>query len=182
LNPDSADVESLSKRLKPFSEETNADAAVALLLRPINEELRILVVKRVENSNDPWSGQMALPGGRREPQDRDLRQTVIRETLEETGINLLDRCRFLGMLETHRSAVRPGMRIIPFVVLLEYEPRVRLNAKELERFIWVTPRQLVENKGNAEFSYGRLPVYKIGDNVIWGMTYFILTRFIHLLE
>jgi 8-oxo-dGTP diphosphatase len=178
----SENLEKLHRALKPITGNEEADAAVALLLRPINEELRILVVKRVENSNDPWSGQMALPGGRREPQDRDLRQTVIRKTLEETGINLLDRCRFLGMLETHRSAVRPGMRIVPFVVLVEYEPRVRLNGKELERFIWVTPRQLVENKGNAEFSYGRLPVYRIGDSVIWGMTYFILTRFIHLLE
>jgi len=182
LGSASATLQKLLRALKPVVGNEEADAAVALLLRPANEQLRILVVKRVENPDDPWSGQMALPGGRREPQDQDLKQTVIRETLEETGINILDRSCFLGVLEAYRSAVRPGMRIIPFVVLLQHEPKVRLNGKELERFIWVTPKQLSENKGNAEFSYGVLPVYKIGDSVIWGMTYFILSRFIRLLE
>jgi len=171
----------LFRTLKPITGNEEADAAVALLLRPAGEELRILVVKRVENPADPWSGQMALPGGRREPQDQDLKQTVIRETLEETGINLLECSRFLGMLDVYRSAVRPGMRIIPFVVLLEYEPRIKLEERELEHFIWVSPKQLIENKGTAKFSYGVLPIYKIGDNVIWGMTYFILTRFTQLI-
>jgi 8-oxo-dGTP diphosphatase len=182
LDATSRNLQKLHQALKPVTGNEEADAAVALLLRPANEELRILVVKRVENLNDPWSGQMALPGGRREPQDKDLKRTVIRETLEETGINLLERSRFLGELEVYRSAVRPGMRIIPFVVLLENEPTVRLNGKELEHFIWVTPKHLMENRGNAKFSYGVLPVYRIGDNVIWGMTYFILTRFMQLLQ
>jgi 8-oxo-dGTP pyrophosphatase MutT (NUDIX family) len=172
----------LTESLKPFSEETQAVAAVALLLRDVEGDLKLLVVKRVENPKDPWSGQMALPGGRRETKDKNLRETAIREAFEETGIDLLNDARFLGVLEAVRSAVRPGMTVLPFVVLIGYEPEIRLSHEELEQYIWVTPKQLVENKGSTKFSFGTFPAYIIGSNVIWGLTYMILTRFLELLE
>lgn len=55
-------MEKLSKGLRPISDEQNANAAVALLLKPKNEGFTVLFVKRVENLADPWSGQMAFPG------------------------------------------------------------------------------------------------------------------------
>ncbi len=172
----------LTGSLKPFSEETQAVAAVALLLRDVEEELKLLVVKRVENPKDPWSGQMALPGGRRETKDRNLKETAIRETFEETGINLLDDTCFFGVLEPVKSAVRPDMKILPFIFLLDYDPEINLSPSELERYIWLTPKQLTENKGSTRFNFGTFPAYVIEDNVIWGLTYMILTRFLELLE
>jgi hypothetical protein len=47
--------------LKVFTEEQDADASVALLLKIVDQDLAALFVKRVENPTDPWSGQMALP-------------------------------------------------------------------------------------------------------------------------
>jgi 8-oxo-dGTP pyrophosphatase MutT (NUDIX family) len=172
----------LTKSLKPFSEDIQAVAAVALPLRDVDGDLKLLVVKRVENPKDPWSGQMALPGGRRETKDKNLRETAIRETFEETGIDLLHDARFLGVLEVVRSAVRPGMTVLPFVVLIGYEPEIRLSREELEHYIWVTPRQLIENRGSTRFSFGTFPAYVIGNNVIWGLTYMIVTRFLELFE
>jgi 8-oxo-dGTP diphosphatase len=172
----------LRKRLRPFLEETKGAAAVALLLRIAGRDLRLLVVKRVENPEDPWSGQMALPGGRSEPKDRNLQETVIRETSEETSINLLAESQFLGVLEPVRSAVRPDMRILPFVFLLKHEPDIKLSMKELERYIWVTPKQLRAKSGSTRFSFGTFPAYNIGNNVIWGLTYMILTEFLKLLD
>jgi 8-oxo-dGTP diphosphatase len=172
----------LAKSLKPFSEETQAVAAVALLLREVEGDLKLLVVKRVENSKDPWSGQMALPGGRRENKDRNLKETVVRETFEETGISLLDNASLLGVLDPVKSAVRPEMKILPFIFLLDHEPEIRLSTCELERYIWLTPKQLIENKGSTRFSFGTFPAYIIGNNIIWGLTHMILTRFLELLE
>ena len=47
------------------------EAAVALLLRP-RDALEVLLIKRSVRESDPWSGHMALPGGRRDPGDSDL--------------------------------------------------------------------------------------------------------------
>jgi len=171
----------LSKVLKTVSEGQDADAAVALLLKPMNQDLKILFVKRVENPDDPWSGQMALPGGKRDAKDLNLKQTVVRETLEETNINLLDRCRFLGVMETQRSKRRPEMRILPFVVLLEHEPSIKLN-EELEGFVWISLEELVQRKGTVKFSFGEFPAYIVGNSVIWGLTCRILENFVHILE
>ncbi len=174
-------IEKLSKVLKPVSERQDADAAVALLLKPMKKELKIFFVKRVENPNDPWSGQMALPGGKRDVRDQNLKQTVLRETLEETNINLLNRCCFLGVMEPLRSTQRPEMKILPFVFLLKHEPPIKLN-EELEWFVWISMEELSKNKGIAKFSFGEQPAYIVGNSVIWGLTYRILKKFSHNLE
>jgi 8-oxo-dGTP diphosphatase len=171
----------LSEALERVSEGQDADAAVALLLKPIGKDLEVLIVKRVENRADPWSGQMALPGGKRDAKDQTLKQTVVRETLEETDINLLDRSRFLGVVGTLRSTRRPEMKILPFVVLLEHKPKIKLN-EELEGFFWISLEELIQHKGTAEFSFGEVPAYTFRGYVIWGLTYRILEKFIQRLE
>lgn len=170
-------IERLSRVLKPVSAEQDADAAVALLLNHANEGFRILFVKRVENPVDPWSGQMAFPGGKRSSEDQSLRQTVVRETLEETNIDLLDRCRFLGVMTVLTSTQRPEMKVLPFVVLLEREPSIKLNKKELERFVWISMEELFRNEKTVKFDFGEFPAYVVGDNIVWGLTYRILQNF-----
>ncbi|HKK07465.1 MAG TPA: hypothetical protein VKA44_01120, partial [Gemmatimonadota bacterium] len=56
-------------------------AAVVLLVRagPASEalaDLEALFVQRAETEGDPWSGHMALPGGRSAPADEDLAETA----------------------------------------------------------------------------------------------------------
>ena len=116
----------LPTALKPISDEQDANAAVALLLKPRRGNFDLLLVKRVESPSDPWSGQMALPGGKRELKDASLKDTVMRETWEETGV-ALGGCRFLGVLDAVRSEPKPDFKILPFVVLLEAEPKLKLN-------------------------------------------------------
>jgi len=174
-------IRKLPKMLKSASGEQGASAAVALLLKTTDKDLRILFVKRAENPADPWSGQMALPGGKRDATDQSLKQTVVRETLEETNINLLEGCRFLGVMETLTSTARPEMKILPFVVLLKHEPSIELN-EELERFVWISPEELVRHRSTVKFSFGEFPAYIIGDIIIWGLTYRILEVFVHILE
>lgn len=174
-------IEKLPKVLKRISERQDADAAVSLLLKPMNRDLGVLFVKRVEKPTDPWSGQMALPGGKRDAEDQNLKQTVVRETLEETNIDLLHRCRFLGVMGPLRSTQRPEMKILPFVVLLEHEPKIKLN-EELEGFFWISLDKLVQHKGTVEFSFGEVPAYTVGEQVIWGLTYRILEKFIQPFE
>jgi len=171
----------LSKTLKQTSECPDANAAVVALLRVANQEFQVLFVKRAEKSTDPWSGQTALPGGKRNPEDRNLKETVVMETLEETGINLLEGCRFLGAMEPLRSIQRPEIRILPFIVLQEKEQAIELN-EELTGYFWTSLKELVHNKGSVKFSLGEFPAYIIGNHAIWGLTYRIVYNLLSLLS
>ena len=71
-------------------------AAVSLVIRA-GDQLDLLLIKRAQHERDPWSGHMALPGGRREVCDSSLVDTAVRETFEETGVKLLSALR-LGPL------------------------------------------------------------------------------------
>jgi 8-oxo-dGTP diphosphatase len=170
-------VEKLLKILRPISDEQGANAAVALLLKRKGGDFEVLLVMRVKNPSDPWSGQMALRGGKRDSSDVNLLQTVVRETVEETGI-ILDHCPVLGAMTALRSEPRPSIKVLPFVVLLEREPQIRLNNKELESFVWVPCEEIVRSKGTAEFSFGKVPAYLLKCGIVWGVTYRILDRFV----
>jgi 8-oxo-dGTP diphosphatase len=175
-------IEKLSKVLRPVTDEQNANAAVALLLKPKNHDLNVLFVKRIENPADPWSGQMAFPGGKHDLKDANLVATVVRETLEETGINLLNRCHFLGVLTALSSRPRPELKILPFVVLLEHEPLIKLSEKELEEFVWISLDKIIRHKGSAKLSFGEVPAFVVGRIVIWGLTYRALEDFLNIFQ
>jgi ADP-ribose pyrophosphatase YjhB (NUDIX family) len=171
----------LPRVLKPISNEQGANAAVALLLKPKLDDFDMLLVKRVENPSDTWSGQMALPGGKLEPKDANLQETVTRETFEETGVKL-DQHRLLGVLSSIKSEPKPDFMILPFVVLLEQEPVMKLSKAELEAFIWVPYEEISKCQGTATFRFGEVPAYVLSDAVIWGVTYKILNEFVEAVE
>src|ERR1700686_1895287 len=78
-------------------------AAVALIFRLGKADvLELLFIKRAEYAGDPWSGQIAFPGGRAEAGDTSLAETAIRETHEETGIDLAREGFMIGALDDLR--------------------------------------------------------------------------------
>src|SRR5262245_4891896 len=91
-------------------------AAVSVILRDGDEGLETLFIHRAVRVGDTWSGQIAFPGGRREPRDRDLLATAIRETHEEIGVDLASAER-LGVLDDlhPRTPVLPPVVVRPFV-------------------------------------------------------------------
>jgi len=172
-------IERLRGLLRPV-EESDAGAAVSVLLRLEGKDLKILLVKRAENPSDPWSGDMAFPGGRRHPEDPDLWATVVREMMEETGIELRD-CRFLGTLDAASSIVAPTLGVLPFVFICEKKPEIKLSG-ELRSYLWVSIEQLKLSKGIAEVPKGAVPAYVIEDEVVWGLTHRMLENLLHLLD
>src|SRR5437899_12160912 len=98
--------------------EVGRRAAVALVLRDGPSGVELLFIRRAEHPEDPWSGQMAFPGGRAEPGDPDLRATAVRETEEEIGVDLALEAEYLGVLDEARAAARliPVYLAIPPVV------------------------------------------------------------------
>ena len=172
-------VEKLQGLLNPVGDE-EAGAAVAVLLKRAGGGLQVLLVKRATSPIDPWSGDMAFPGGRRRLEDRGLKETVIRETMEETGIDLR-RCRFLGTLGVVASTVAPELGVLPFVVLCGETPVVTLS-EELSSYFWVPFEQLKQSRGMAWVDRGEVPAYLVGGEVVWGLTYRMLENLLQLTE
>ena len=173
-------IERLAEMLESSYEKLDANAAVVILLKVANQDFQVLFVKRSEKFGDPWSGQTAFPGGKRDPEDRNLKETVVRETLEETSMNLLEGCRFLGAMDAVKTTQKSGMQVLPFVVLLEKQQAIKLN-EELTDYFWVPLKELAKHKGTVKFSVGERPAYIIDEHVVWGLTYRILQNLILLL-
>jgi 8-oxo-dGTP pyrophosphatase MutT (NUDIX family) len=160
-------------------------AAVSVMLRPgvRMEELEVLLVKRKTREGDPWSGQMAFPGGRKKIEDVDLSATAIRETREEVGVDLT-RSILLG---TMSDVVSSGLSISvkPFIFFTKAGTLIRLNPEELIEYFWIPlsffrDRSNVSNYAIVRFgSEVRVPSYTLhGGNVIWGLTFRIINNFL----
>lgn len=149
-------------------------AAVALIHVPSPDA--ILLIHRATRAGDPWSGQMALPGGHAEREDDDLVVTAIRETAEEVGVQL-DRSALIGPLDdvAPRSVVPPTFLVRPFVFALSARPRLRLSP-EASAATWIEWSALADPANRREVTIvlgdvpRALPAFVIDGQVIWGMT------------
>jgi 8-oxo-dGTP pyrophosphatase MutT (NUDIX family) len=161
-------------------------AAVAIALRDGNEGIEALFIHRAEREGDTWSGQIAFPGGRKEPGDPDLLATAIRETREEIGLDLSIAER-LGVLDDMhpRTPVLPPVVVRPFVFGLVERPRLTLG-DEVQDAFWVAFVALdapgvrrevtIQHRGLTR----TFPAYVVGNRTIWGMTERILTSLLRL--
>jgi len=165
------------------------EAAVALLVRA-REQLEVLLIRRSEHESDPWSGHVALPGGRRAADDPDLLSTAQRETEEETGIPLARVGALLGRLDelAPRNPLLPPLVISPFVLAVPPATEAVPNQHEVAAAIWVPLSAL---RGDAAVSEilielgdgtRRFPSIVFGDYVIWGLTHRILEQFLELAD
>jgi 8-oxo-dGTP pyrophosphatase MutT (NUDIX family) len=160
--------------------DENANAAVAILVRPVEDDLEVFIVKRAEVDGDPWSGDMAFPGGKKAAQDRGVVDTAVREVMEETGIDLKP-LNPLGYMEPLNSWVRQAFSVQPIVYLFEGNPPIRLNY-ELTKYMWTPIDDLRKLKSRAVVKGFDSPVYRIGDDVVWGLTCRMLDRLIEIFD
>jgi len=166
-------------------------AAIALVLRPNDEgDSDLLMIKRAEAERDPWSGHIACPGGRMDPTDRDLEHTAIRETWEETGIDLARDGRILGTLDdiTPRPPTLPPIVIRPFVAVVRQDVTI-VESPEVAEAFWVPIAAIRET---ASWGIGLVPIRGVGERevevfrhreyTVWGLTHRALTQFVELLR
>jgi 8-oxo-dGTP pyrophosphatase MutT (NUDIX family) len=178
-------------RPAPDMAEATTWAAVALLLQPRRDDLYLLFIHRAHHPQDPWSGHMAFPGGRRDPEDTDLRVTIHRETKEEVGIDLDDHGEYLGRLASIQAMARGrpiSMNVTPFVYLISSEARPSPDPVEVQDTIWVPLSFMQQN--DIETLVPRpmpggeaieVPALVYGGKTIWGLTYRMLRNFLELI-
>lgn len=173
-----------------YSDAAMKRAAVAITFRAgAGGEPELLFIKRAEYPGDPWSGQIAFPGGRREPHDLTLEETAIRETREETGLDIAASGRIIGALdEVQPQSVRlPELVVAPFVAVVDDAPPFTL-ACEVASAFWLPLRSLhvAESWRDTEvtgrgYRMTRRAFHHEG-HVIWGLTERIIAQLLGLLE
>ncbi len=171
-------------------EEGIRRAAVALIIRAGEDgSPELLFIKRAEYPADPWSGQIAFPGGREEAGDPTLTDTAIRETREETGIDIVRDATVIGTLDDLRpQTVRlPAVIVRPYVVLLHrFEPL--LLSDEVALAFWIPLAAFKDApswRDTQVFARGvqlNARAFHHQGQVIWGMTERILAQLLALLD
>ena len=102
-------------------------AGVLVPLRTSGGEVTVTLARRTERVPH-HKGQICFPGGSRDPGDRDLLATAMREAEEEMGIRSGD-VELLGAME--RVPTVTGFCIQPFVVRIAQDARFHLDGFEM---------------------------------------------------
>jgi putative hydrolase of the HAD superfamily len=157
------------------------EAAVALLLKRDGAEgPTVLLGRRRMRESDPWSGHLALPGGRPEERDRDLMDTALRECREESGI-VHTRCDVVGGLQDIVAGRVTGrhVRVSPFLLLVDDFCQTENGDGEIEEWMpfplrWLDDPSL---RTTLQASDGSIQdALKTPLGILWGMTLKLLER------
>ncbi len=159
-------------------------AAVASVFRASEDGpgAELLFIQRATKPTDPWSGQMAFPGGRQEPHDPSPQATAARETSEEVGLTL-DPAASIGSLSELDGGRANNRRIIVSAHAFWLDgPRPELQPNhEVADTVWVPLRDLGNPDRYIDYRYpltdSLFPGIQLDKDgqVIWGLTLRLLS-------
>ena len=157
---------------------------MAFLLRQGDKGIETLFIQRAEHPDDPWSGHMALPGGRVDATDATFDAAARRETLEEVGIVVSEDDIIARLDDVYGGRlVQYGMAVVPFVYRCDYYGPLELNY-EVADAVWVPLSYLADASNVVDYHFKldtdvkAFPSYQPDKYIIWGMTYYMIVSFL----
>ena len=164
-------------------------ASVAIVLAGDSDVRSVCFVERASRPGDPWSGDVAFPGGWAKHEDESLRAAAMRETHEEIGLALADTHHVGDIAPMQISRFHSGIGILGASVFYvgETRPGLRLEQREIANAFWVPIAHLHHPDNRTVVHWSRSgpprprPAIMFDGRVIWGLTYRILVRFSDLL-
>lgn len=168
-------------------------AAVAMILGDGAHGLDVCFIRRAERAGDPWSGQVAFPGGRAGPGDADAHAVAERETWEEIGLSLtpVQRIGALPVRPVYPNSARAGLTLWPFVYYVGdagHACAIPRLPQEVASVFWVPINHLFDARAVTELAYppgaanALFPGIRYEQHVIWGLTLRVLASFASVLE
>lgn len=138
----------------------------------------LLMIQRAEHNGDPWSGQMAFPGGKHETDDAHITQTAMREFEEELGTasNALQRFGRLSdiLARPYRLQQKP-MVVSPLLFECQTELQFSPN-QEVADVLWIPISHFLHTGNRQRMTWQRggmeldLPCYFYQGKRIWGLS------------
>lgn len=166
-------------------------ASVALIFRENSSgELELFFIHRAEHPQDPWSGHMGFPGGRVDAADASPLDAVYREVREEIGVDLEGCGRLLARLSDQRAVAkgkRLGLVIEARVFQMLEDVPMRANS-EVQDLLWIPVSYFRDGEKRSEMDYPhgdvklRLPCYRYGEKLIWGLSLLMLDEVLACLD
>ena len=157
---------------------TREAAVLVPVYRRQDGELMMVLVRRAQGG--AHGGQLALPGGQRDPADADLAATALREANEEIGLagDQLELLAALPVVETRTT----GFRIAPFLAWLAGPVPWRRQEREIAAVVEVPVADLARPEVRVEEvrefpswpAPRRVRLWRVGGHEVWGVTYRIL--------
>lgn len=161
------------------------ESAVALVIYEKHDELKGILTER-SPYRGAHSGEVCLPGGKKEDFETDLKQTAIRECVEEIGLKK-ERFELLGALTPVFIPVS-NFSVQPYVFHYTEPPVFIQNIREVAEIFSFPIRQLFQEdiikRTRIELADKRvlndIPYFDINNKIVWGATALILHEFKHL--
>ena len=168
---------------------TSNQASVAMIIAEGENDLEVCFIRRAERVGDPWSGQVAFPGGKADSSDKDAHAVAERETHEEVGLKLKPSHR-VGPLPTRQVSTR-NMVLSPFIYHIDADERATVFAREpdeVAHVFWVPMRHLFKQSSATELEYPiggsemTFPGIRFEEDIIWGLTLSVLESFAQIMR
>ena len=165
--------------------------------RPPVEELRkAAVLIAITDSDDPeliytlrsnkvgsHGGEVSFPGGMYEVEDENLETTALRESKEETGLDIT-KVDILGPIDTVVS--RFNISVTPYVGIVPNNIELNNNSDEIEACFKVPLSFLLQDKRHRNDEIKRngdiffMPAYEYDSYIIWGLTAMMTVDFLNI--
>lgn len=160
--------------------------AVLLLLYPFKGRLYLPLMQRPVYKGH-HSGQISLPGGKQEPEDKDKIETALREAWEEIGVEP-EKVQLIGRLS--ELFIPPSnYQVLPVVGYTRERPRFVADPVEVAAIIEVPLDELLSEKSIqqtyrtlADGVRMKIPCYGVDEHVVWGATAMILSEFLAIVR
>ncbi len=162
------------------------ESSVCILLYKDKNTIYFPLIERVVYAG-VHSGQIALPGGKKDEEDVDLVQTALRELEEEIGISHTN-IEVVGKL-TQVYIPPSNFLVNPIVAISHQIPEFILNPTEVQSVIPFSLNELLDDtivkQTMIELEKGlkiKTPYFDVRGKVLWGATAMILNELKHILK
>lgn len=157
-------------------------AVLVLFYGDENNDTRMTLILR-NTYNGVHSNQVSFPGGKKDDSDFDLKQTAIRETVEELGLEK----SFIEIIKPLSKFYIPpsNFNVQPFLALYDAKPFFNPDSKEVKLIIKPLLEDLLKMKTQLSLisiknKQMKVPSYIIEGHVVWGATAMMISEFISL--
>lgn len=163
-------------------------AAVLVPLLRKDNAWHILYIRRTTSRHDRHSGQVAFPGGRRDPDDESFIAAALRETHEEVGIRP-QHIQLLGSLNSYHTI--SNFRVIPIVGHIPWPYSLTLSEREVARAFTIPLTWLMNEQNYAlrhsdpqgnKRPHGAVYYEHYDGELLWGATARMTLSFIQALD